>query len=150
MPDHRQPGKVIYPLDEMLLLSLLAVLAGAESFTDMARSGETKPDLLHRFRPFARGTPAHDHLGDIFASPDAEAFRHCFVARVSPLIRTPAEVIAGVIAIDGKTSRRSGSGKNAKEPLHMVSAFAARERLVMAQIAAAENPVIPAVIAFDP
>ena len=40
MPDHRQPGKVIYPLDEILLLCLLAVLAGAETFTDIARFGD--------------------------------------------------------------------------------------------------------------
>ena len=65
MPDHRQPGKVIYPLDEILLLCLLAVLAGAEAFTDIARFGEKKLDLLRRFRPFSHGTPAHDHLGDI-------------------------------------------------------------------------------------
>ncbi len=135
MPDHRQPGKVLYPLDEILLLSLLAVLAGAETFTDMARFGEKKLSLLRRFRPFEHGTPAHDHLGDIFATLDAEAFRRCFVASVSTLVKTPAEVIA----IDGKTSRRSGSKKNAKEPIHTVSAFAARQRLVMGQIAVTEK-----------
>src|SRR5215469_7930569 len=83
MPDHRQPGKVIYPLEEILLLCLLAVLAGAEAFTDIARFGEKKLTLLRRFRPFANGTPAHDHLGDILATLDAEAFRRCFVAWVS-------------------------------------------------------------------
>lgn len=135
MPDHRQPGKVIYPLDEILLLCLLAVLAGAETFTDIARFGEKKLSLLRRFRPYANGTPAHDHLGDIFATLDADAFRGCFVAWVSTLINTPPEVIA----IDGKTSRRSGSKKNAKEPIHMVSAFAARQRLVLAQTAVGEK-----------
>jgi predicted transposase YbfD/YdcC len=135
MPDHRQPGKVVYPLDEILLLCLLAVLAGAETFTDIARFGEKKLALLRRFRPFLNGTPAHDHLGDIFATLDAGAFRRCFVAWVSALIKAPAEVIA----IDGKTSRRSGSKKNAKEPIHMVSAFAARQRLVLGQIAVAEK-----------
>jgi predicted transposase YbfD/YdcC len=135
MPDHRQAGKVIYPLDEILLLCLLGVLAGAETFTDIARFGEKKLALLRRFRPFVNGTPAHDHLGDIFATLDAEAFRRCFVAWVAALIKTPAELIA----IDGKTSRRSGSKKNAKQPIHMVSAFAARQRLVMGQIAVAEK-----------
>jgi hypothetical protein len=61
MPDHRQPGKVLYPLDEILLLCLLAVLAGAETFTDIARFGEKKLALLRRFRPFFNGTSAHDH-----------------------------------------------------------------------------------------
>lgn len=128
LPDHRQAGKVTYPLDEIMLLSLLAVLAGAEGFTDIARFGEKKLDLLRRFRPFADGTPSHDHLGDIFATLDAQAFRRCFVAWVAGLTKTPAELIA----IDGKTSRRSGK-KGAKEAIHMVSAFAARQRLVLAQ-----------------
>src|SRR5438309_9771637 len=95
--DHRQAGKVTYPLEEMLLLSLLAVLAGAEGFTDIARFGEKKLALLRRFRPFADGTPSHDHLGDIFATLDAAAFRRCFVAWVAGLTKTPAELIA----IDG-------------------------------------------------
>lgn len=128
LPDHRQAGKVTYPLDEILLLALLAVLAGAEGFTDIARFGEKKLSLLRRFRPFADGTPSHDHLGDIFATLDAEAFRRCFLAFVAALTKTPAEVIA----IDGKTSRRSGR-KGAKDAIHMVSAFAARQRLVLAQ-----------------
>jgi predicted transposase YbfD/YdcC len=135
MPDRRQPGKVIYPLDEILLLCLLAALAGAEAFTDIARFGEKKLDLLRRFRPYKDGTPAHDHLGDIFATLDAQAFQRCFVAWVAALTKTPGEVIA----IDGKTSRRSYKKKGSKEPIHMVSAFAARQRLVMGQVAVADK-----------
>jgi hypothetical protein len=56
MPDKRQPGKVMYPLDEILLLCLLAVLAGAEAFTDIARFGEKKLDLLRRERTAGRVT----------------------------------------------------------------------------------------------
>lgn len=142
LPDHRQAGKITYPLDEILLLALLAVLAGAEGFTDIARFGEKKLSLLRRFRPFAGGTPSHDHLGDIFATLDAEAFRHCFLAWVAALTRTPAEVIT----IDGKTSRRSGR----KGAIHMVSAFAARQRLALAQMKVDEKAneivAIPALI----
>src|SRR5579863_7366598 len=75
LPDPRQPGKVVYPLDEVLLLSLLAVLAGAETFTDIARFGDKKLLLLRRFRPFRDGTPPHDRIGDIFAALDAEQFQ---------------------------------------------------------------------------
>ena len=82
MPDRRQVGKVVYHLDEVLLLALMAVLAGAEGFTDTARFGEKKLVLLRHFRPFRNGTPSHDHLGDLFAALDAQAFRRCFVARV--------------------------------------------------------------------
>src|ERR1700690_2037537 len=94
LPDPRQPGKVVYPLKEVLLLWLLAVLAGADSFTGIARFGEKKLALLRRFQPFANGTPPHDRLGDIFATLDAEAFQRCFVEWVAALTKTPMEVIA--------------------------------------------------------
>ena len=130
LPDPRQAWKVVYPLDEVLVLSLMAVLAGAEAFTDIARFGEKKLELLRRFRSFEDGTPPHDTLGDIFASLDAEKFQRCFVTWVASITGAPA----GVIAIDGKTSRRSGKKKASKAPIHMVSAFAARQRLVLGQI----------------
>ena len=122
LPDYRQPGKVEYPLPEALLLILLAVLAGAETFTDIARFGEKKLELLRRFRPFKNGTPAHDHLGDIFATLDPQAFHRCFVAWVAARTNTPVELIS----LDGKTSRRSAQTKASKAAIHMVSAFAAR------------------------
>jgi len=136
LPDPRQLIKVIYPLDEVLLLSLLAVLAGAETFTDIARFGEKKLDLLRRFRPFLCGTPTHDRLGEIFAALDAQQFQRCFVAWVAAYTGVSAEVIA----IDGKTSRRSYQKKGAAAPIHIVSAFAARQRLVLGQIKVAESP----------
>jgi len=129
LPDHRQAGEVEYPLPEVLLLILLAVLAGAEAFTDIARFGERKIELLRRFRPYVNGTPSHDHLGDIFATLDTRAFQLCFVAWVAALTNTPAEVIA----LDGKTSRRSYQ-KASKEAVHIVSAFAARQRIVLGQV----------------
>lgn len=67
------------------------------------RARERNIELLRRFRPYVNGTPPHDHLGDIFATLDARAFQLCFVAWVAALTNTPAKVIA----IDGKTSRRS-------------------------------------------
>jgi predicted transposase YbfD/YdcC len=135
LPDPRQAWKVLYPLEEILLLCLLAVLAGAETFVDIARFGQKKLDLLRRFRPFRDGTPSHDHLGDIFATLDAEKFQRCFVAWVAALTGTSADVIA----IDGKTLRRSYQKKGAKAPIHMISAFVARQRLVLGQIKVAEK-----------
>src|ERR1700688_5186215 len=105
MPDPHQRGKIMYPLAEVLLLALLAVLAGAESFVDIARFGCMKLDLLRRFRPFLDGTPSHDHLRDIFAALDAEQFQRCFVAWVASLIGVPE----GVVAIDSLPLRRRGA-----------------------------------------
>ena len=140
LPDVRQIGKVKYPLDEILLLCLLAVVAGAETITDIARFGRHKLAFLRRFRPFADGTPAHDHLGDILATLDPEPFERCFVAWVASQTGVPAEVVA----IDGKTVRRSGSKtskkkKDPKGPIHIVSAFAARQRLVLGQVKVGEK-----------
>jgi predicted transposase YbfD/YdcC len=148
LPDPRQRGKVIYPLDEVLLFCLLAVLGGAETFVDIALFGEKKIGLLRRFRPFRDGTPSHDHLGDIFATLDAMQFQRCFVAWVAALTGAPVDVIA----IDGKTLRRSYQKKGAKAPIHMVSAFAARQRLVLGQVKVADKSneivAIPALLAM--
>jgi predicted transposase YbfD/YdcC len=127
--------KVVYPLDEVLLLSLLAVLAGAETFTDIARFGENKPDLLRRFRPFHNKTPTHDRMGEVFAALDAERFQWCFLAWVAASTGISAEVIA----IDGKTGRRSFKKKGEDTPIHILSAFAARQRLVLGQVKVAEK-----------
>jgi predicted transposase YbfD/YdcC len=135
LADPRQISKVIYPLDEILLLSLLAVVAGAETFTAIAQFGRKKPGLLRRFRPFANGTPDHDRLGEVFAALDPEPLQKCFVAWVAALTGAPADVIA----IDGKTSRRSYRKKGGLNPIHMVSAFAARQRLVLGQVKVAQK-----------
>ena len=135
LEDPRQRGKVMYPLDEMLLLALIAVLAGAEGFTDIALFGREKLAFLRRFRPFKEGTPSHDQLGTLFASLDAEHFQCCFVAWMAALTGAPVEAIA----IDGKTRRRSYQKKGAKDPIHMVSAFAARQRLVLGQVKVSEK-----------
>jgi predicted transposase YbfD/YdcC len=133
-PDPRQRGKVIYPLEEVLLLCLLAVLAGAETFVDIARFGQKKIELLRRFLPFRDGTPSHDQLGDIFATLNAAEFQRRFVAWVAKLIG-----VSDVIAIDGKTVRRSSHKRGGKAAIHMVSAFAARQRLVLGQVKVADK-----------
>ena len=74
-------------------------------------------------------------IGDIFATLDAEQFQHCFVAWVASVTGLPE----GVIAIDGKTVRRSSRKIGDKAPIHMVSAFAARQRLVRGQVKVAEK-----------
>jgi predicted transposase YbfD/YdcC len=134
-PDPRQLGKVIYPLQEVFLLCLLAVLAGAETVVDIARFGQKKIELLRRFLPFRDGTPSHDQLGDILATLNATEFQRRFVAWVAKLIGVSADVIA----IDGKTVRRSSHKRRGKAAIHMVSAFAARQRLVLGQVKVADK-----------
>src|SRR5258708_3702398 len=133
LPDGRQSAKVKYPLDEVLVLCRLAVSAGGETITDIARFGDKKLELLRRFRPFREGTPSHDHLGDILATLDPEAFQRCFVAWAAALIGVPE----GVVAVDGKTGRRSKSKTDL--PIHIVSALVARQRLGLGQVKGGEK-----------
>jgi predicted transposase YbfD/YdcC len=135
LEDHRQRAKVLYPLDEILLLVLLGVLAGCESWVEIAKFGDKKLDLLRRFRPYLDGTPSHDQLGDIFAALDAEQFQSCFIAWVGKL----TGLSAGVIAIDGKTLRRSYQEGGAKAPIHMISAWSAAHSLVLGQVKVADK-----------
>lgn len=83
--------------------------------------------LLRRVRPLTCGTPLQEQLDTLLATLDAAAFQQCFVAWVGSVNSQPA----GMIAIDGMSSRRSFAKKGAKPPLHMLTAFAARQRLVL-------------------
>ena len=112
LPDYRQKGKVAYPLDEVLVLMLSAALGGAETVADIARFGRAKLAFLQRFRLFANGTPSHDQLGIILAKLDPVAFQRCFAAWTAALTKTSGELIA----IDGKTVRRSYQKKGPKSP----------------------------------
>jgi predicted transposase YbfD/YdcC len=135
LEDPRQSGKVWYPLDEVLLLCLVAVLAAAESWVEIAEFGKKKLELLRRFRPFENGTPSHDQLGDLFAALDAEAFQRCFMAWVGSV----AKLGSDLIAVDGKTLRRAYQEGGAKAPIHMISAWSSRQRLVLGQAKVAEK-----------
>jgi predicted transposase YbfD/YdcC len=135
LEDPRQAGKVWYPLDEVLLLCLVATLAGAESWVEIAEFGKKKLELLRRFRPFEEGTPSHDQLGDLFAVLDAEQFQVCFIAWVGSLTKLGPDIVA----IDGKTLRRAYQEGGAKAPIHMISAWSSRQRLVLGQAKVAEK-----------
>ena len=139
LDDHRQRGKVLYPLDEILLLVLLAVLAGCDCWVEIEKFGEKKIDLLRRFRPFKDGTPSHDQLGDVFAALNAEQFQGCFIAWVGKLTGLGADIIA----IDGKTLRRSYQDGGGKAPIHMISAWSCGQNLVLGQakVAAKSNEI---------
>lgn len=126
LPDPRQSRKVLYPLDEVLLLTLCAVLCGADGWVSVALFGEQKPGFLRRYLPFENGTPSHDQLGLIFGAPDAGAFQTCFIAWTQALSGT----ISGVIAIDGKTARRPFDRGAGKRAIHMVPAWSSQHKLV--------------------
>lgn len=127
LPDPRQALKVLYPLDEVLLLTLCAVICGADGWVAVSLFGKAKLAFLRRFLPFKNGVPSHDQLGLIFGALDAAAFQSCFIAWAQSL----SKGIAGVVAVDGKTLRRSFDKAGGKGAIHMVSAWSSAQKLVL-------------------
>lgn len=138
LADPRQSGKVLYPLPEIILLLLCATLAGADDFVEIQVWGEQNLPFLRRLLAFSRGVPSHDTLCDVVAMLDPALFKRCFTRWVTGLREHDPE-LAGpeVIAIDGKTSRRSHARSKGRDPLHVVSAWASDRRLVLGQQAVA-------------
>lgn len=118
LADPRQSWKVIYPLPEILLLILAATIASAEDFVEIEAWGNEHLDFMRRFLPFASGIPSHDALNDLVNALDPELFKACFTSWVATLRDTDPDIIA----IDGKTSRRTHNRARGREPLHLVSA----------------------------
>ena len=129
LKDPRQAWKVVYPLPEVMLLTLSATIAGAEDCVEIHRWCKLHLDFLRRFLPFAKGIPSHDTLNDILNALDASVFASCFTDWVAALADTDPDIVA----IDGKTSRRSHDQARERNPLHLVSAWASRQRLVLGQ-----------------
>jgi len=135
LSDPRQQWRVVYPLPEILLLVLCATLSGMEDFVEIRLWGEQRLEFLRRFLPYQRGLPSHDTLNDVINTLDAELFKTCFATWVETLREREPDIIA----IDGKTSRRSHARAKQREPLHLVSAWAARQRLVLGQEAVSDK-----------
>jgi predicted transposase YbfD/YdcC len=135
LSDPRQHAKVLYPLPEILLLVLSATLAGADDFVETTLWGTEHLAFLRRFYRYESGIPSHDTLCDVFAALDPELFKACFLAWIRGLRDDDPDIIA----IDGKTSRRSHDRRKGRNPLHLVSAWAARQRIVLGQRATEEK-----------
>jgi predicted transposase YbfD/YdcC len=148
VPEPRQKAKVLYPLPELLLCCLVGVLCGAEGWVEVEEYGEAKLDFLRRFLPFEHGIPSHDTVSDVFNALDREGFTAAFIAWTAAL----QENIREIVAIDGKTLRRSFDRGQGQGPIHMISAWAAGQRLVLGQLAvgAKENEItaIPELLAL--
>ena len=132
--DPRQASKVEHDLVELLVVAVNAVLVGADTFVEIELWAREKLDWLRGYLRLAHGIPSHDTFGRMFGLIDAEQFEAAFRRWVSSIL--PA-LGAEIVALDGKTSRRSG-GVDATA-LHLVSAFAAGAGLVLGQRATAEK-----------
>ena len=97
--------------------------------------GAERLDFLRRFLPFEHGVPSHEILNDIVNAMDGKVFQDCFTSWVATLRDSGPDIIA----IDGKTSRRTHARSKGREPLHLVSAWASRQRLVLGQEAVTDK-----------
>lgn len=133
--DPRQAKKVEHDLVELLVVAVCGVLAGADDFVEIEEWAKEKRDWFGQYLRLEHGIPSHDTFGRVFATIDAEMFGAAFRRWVSSVVPNLGK--DQVVAIDGKTSRRSG--KVDATPLHLVSAFAAGAGLILGQRATAEK-----------
>jgi predicted transposase YbfD/YdcC len=140
VPEPRQKAKVLYPLPELLLCCLVGVLCGAEGWVEVEEYCEAKLAFLRRFLPFEHGIASHDTFSDVFNALDPARFKAAFIAWTAAL----QENIREIVAVDGKTLRRSFDRGAGQGPIHMISAWATGQRLVLGQLAvgAKENEII--------
>lgn len=137
--DPREQWRVAHPLPEVLLLVVCASISGCDDFDDIAAWGESHLDFLHRFQPYHHGVPGARWLNILMNRLDPQLFSDCFMAWANDLRPDAPDLIA----IDGKTSRRSHDRSCGKAALHLLSAFATREKLVLGQqaVAPASNEI---------
>ena len=135
-PRRTNRGHHLYPLDEILFLCISAVISGMDDWTSISMFGRSKLVWLRQYYPYARGIPSHDVLGRVFASLDPVKFGECFREWINSI----AELTGGeVVAIDGKTIRGSDDKASGIAALHVVSAYAAGNRLCLGQEAVSEK-----------
>ena len=128
-PRHGNAGR--HSLHDILVIALCTVLCGGETCTDMALFGQSKTEFLESFLPLQNGIPSHDTFSRVFRLLDPEAFQKWFLG----FMRQFAQGCEGVPAVDGKTLRRSYDRAETQSPLHLVSAWAAEQRLAPGQLA---------------
>jgi predicted transposase YbfD/YdcC len=133
--DTRQSWKVAYPLREVLFLVVCGTIASGDDYEDIVDWGEAHLPFLRRFSEFYHGVPCADWLRVVMNRIDPELFTGCFSSWVTECWPNRPDLVA----IDGKTSRRSHDRKRGQKPLHLVSAFATTSQLVLGQEAVDEK-----------
>ena len=128
--DPRCRGKIEHRLIDILVIAICAVIACAESWDDIALYGRSKLAWLRTFLDLPNGIPSHDTFRRVFMLIDPDAFERGFAAWVGSLVDGFERE---VVAIDGKTLRRSFDRRRERSPLHLVSAWASEQGLVLGQ-----------------
>jgi predicted transposase YbfD/YdcC len=133
--DEREPWRVVYPLAEVLLLMTCATIAACDDFEDIVAWGEQHLDFLRRYAEFHFGIPCVRWLQTLVNRIDPVLFGRCFESWIKELWPDRHDLIA----IDGKTSRRTHDKRKGLKALHTLSAYASNARLVLGQLSVPEK-----------
>lgn len=120
---------------DIVTIAICGMICGADDWVSMEAFGKAKHDWFKGFLELPNGIPSHDTFGRVFARLCPEQFQRCFASWAQAV----AQRIEQIVAIDGKTARRSHDRGRGKAPLHMVSAWASANRLILGQVSTEEK-----------
>ena len=128
-----------HQLLDIVAIAIRATICGADSWVYVELFGKSKEEWFQTFLELPHGIPSHDTFGDVFSRLDPEQFQQCFMAWTQAV----AQLLPGeVVAIDGKTMRRSHDGNSGKQAIHLVSAWASANTLTLGQVKTKEKSVV--------
>ena len=120
-----------HKLIDIITIAICAVVCGADTWVDIETYGRAKEDWLKKFLELPNGIPSHDTFSRVFARLNPEQFQQCFLNWIKSISNSTS---GEVVAIDGKTLRHSYDSVGDKGAIHMVSAWATSQRLVLGQV----------------
>ncbi len=134
--------KVLYPLINVVTIAICAVICGADDFVAIADYGRKKRNWLSQFLDLKTGIPSHDRFNAILGAIKPAEFEACLLSWMTTLHKITA---GQVVAIDGKTLRRSFDAATSKSAIHMVSAWATANQISLGQVVVDEksNEIMP-------
>jgi predicted transposase YbfD/YdcC len=121
-----------HSLPDILAIAICGVICGADGWVQIAKFGRCKQEWFQTFLELPNGIPSHDTFGRVFAALDPQAFEECFIQWIAALTTASK---GRLVAIDGKTIRRSLDAANDKAAIHMVSAWCGANQMVLGQLA---------------
>jgi predicted transposase YbfD/YdcC len=142
LPDPRSPVNRLHPLSSVLVVAIMAILAGAKGPTSIARWAKTKTAFLASCLPMPHGVPRKDVFRIVLSRLSPQVFQACFANWLESLklqALANADIQRPILAVDGKTNRRSHDRANGLGALHSVTIWASELGLTLAQVACAEK-----------
>ncbi len=136
LEDPRTAYLIEHPLLDIVVLTICAIICGAETWEEIEEYGQIKVEWLKTFLALPNGIPSHDTISRVFSLLEPTQLQECFVRWVNSI----AQLSAGeVISIDGKSARHSYDKGKGKGAIHMVSAWASENQLVLGQVKVADK-----------